>query len=504
MMESASIWSTNFIRIVGPTSDLPGITHGVLYWYLISPVSFLTSGNVYAVKLLLVGLSLLNIILCYFLAQKLFKNKHVSLLSAFLMAISFESIQYARWISNPSLAVFSTALTYYGIWLILTKKGVGLPVSLTGFALSLHFEFFLVYLSGFILFSLIYIFVRNGTRFRNIFTAKYLILSLFSVVLLLPFIAKEVKFGFPTTIALLSFFGKSGGTASSRIAGLIPRFFDKLSFNVMNNFSGFSFSVSQALLIFITAYTLYMAWNNRKTAPERLFLLFWFYSPFFLYLFERSNAYFLTVGNSYPLIILTALVVYEIIIYLKKEKKVLSFSFLLIFIIYAVLGNFSLITKNNIKGEVLFATQEENLYKDEVEIVDWTYKMSKGAAFRINTITNPLFINTTWSFLYSTVGKPKYGYMPEWGGYPQAGEGVFGANIKYGKYDDQTKLLFLIIEPSSIIPANYLYAYQKFENDRSVILEEKKFGKHIVQMRKINVLKYFNRDDIFNYSLEYK
>jgi len=120
------------------------------------------------------------------------------------------------------------------------------------------------------------------------------------------------------------------------------------------------------------------------------------------------------------------------------------------------------------------------LLRDELNLIDYTYKEADGKPFSVNTVTNPLFINTTWAYLYNWYGKQKYDYLPYWRGKSQAGqlgeEVLDNANL-------ETKLHFLIIEPTQGIPEYFVNWTRIVENQRSQLIETKSFGNFIVEKR---------------------
>jgi hypothetical protein len=111
-------------------------------------------------------------------------------------------------------------------------------------------------------------------------------------------------------------------------------------------------------------------------------------------------------------------------------------------------------------------------------VVDYTYKSSAGKAFTIVTITNPLFINTTWAYLYEYYGERKFGYEPFWGGKGQAG---YPGNLTEKPFGTEDR--YLIIESTIGVPSIYV-TKSIYEEDRvSNIVDEKKFGYVTVQKR---------------------
>lgn len=487
-LESISIWTTDHLKLLGPGTDIPGVEHGVLYWYLISPLYFFSQGNVYLVKLALVFFSLANIILIYYFSQTLFKNRTTALFSAFLFTISFETISYARWVIHASQAVFFIGATYLGIWLLLKKKGVGLPIALISSVIALQFQFFNLYLLGFVFITIGYSVIKLKTQF----TKRDLLLSSLSLVLLLPFVLKEIKYHFRIVSGLLNYFGGQAGISLiEKFVNLPEKFFNKISEVFYFNLFGFDQTFAKILTAIFLFWIIFSIYKNKQFRTEKIFLLFWLLSLNIIYLFEGFNAYFINMGMVFPLLLLFSFSLFG------KPKIVFILLGILIFI-----GNFSLILKHNPEGEYLFSIQKRNILSDKYALVDYIYQDAKDRPFKINTVTEPLFINSVWAFVFNYYGKNKYGYMPQWAGYPQDGERVYGKEIPFAGYDENTKLLYLIVEPPEGLPKEYLTAYQKFENTRSKIIDEKNFGTHFVQKRELFNNKIFLRDEVFQYSLE--
>ena len=119
-------------------------------------------------------------------------------------------------------------------------------------------------------------------------------------------------------------------------------------------------------------------------------------------------------------------------------------------------------------------------YANEQKIVDYTYNASKSKNFTINTITFPLYINTTWAYLYQFYGESKYKYLPYWGGRDQ--NGYLGYLPLVSK---PTEIRYLIIEPTTGIPDFFLKEAINAENTKSVIVATKKVGNFVIQKRRL-------------------
>lgn len=469
--QSINIWQGDPIKIIGPsTAELPGLHHGSLYWYLISPFYFFSNGNVFIVRIFLILLSLVNIFIIYYFSKLLFKNERIALLSSFFYTVSFEASQYGRWLSNPSPALLTIPLTFLGLWLIINNKNWGVAVTLISWALSVHFQFFLVYQIIFILPILLWFYKNKNFKFNK----ENLIGFIGSFLVLLPFIIAEIKFKFQ---GLKSFKQLSDSKDLLRsFSEVFLKFTDRIVYTFQLNLFNNLF-ISGLLTILITALTIYHINKKREFKKELFFLSLWLFSPIIIFIFDKAYAYFITIGILIPAIILTSYFIEVCLNKLQYKKIILTCVVIIIF-----LGQFMLIINQNKTGESLFSVQKKMILSDELKVIDWLYQESNGKIFVINTVTNPLFINTTWAYLFNWYAKQKYGYMPIWAGYPQ--DGQFGSDTKFTENTNiKGRPFYLIIEPPPGIPDYYLSGIPRFENTRSKLIEKKKIGGFEIEKR---------------------
>lgn len=482
------IWTGDAIKIIGPTTDIKGLFHGPLYWYLISPFYYFFHHDPLPVRIFLIFANVINIVLIYFLAKKLFKNSRVAYIASFLFAVSFEAVQYSRWLSNPVLALLTIPLFFYGFWFSLNNKKIGFPLMCVGLASSIQFQFFLVYLSLFLIIGAVKLYGKNLKKIL-ILTKKAIVLYFFAALFLSSFILAEWQFKFQGLKALWRFFQQKE-TPVFRLN--LAKFVQSLITNVGNNITGQYQFFSLVFILIVLGYVIYAWHTNSKNKKPVFFLFAWFVSPYIIYPFEKNNSYFLNVGNIYPLILITSAVIYQLAQRFKKNS--IAITIVIVTIIF--LGNIRLIMLNNKNGDVLFSVQKNMHLADEKKIIDYLYTESHRKVFYVNTVTNPLFINTTWSYLFDWYGKSKYGYMPVWYGYPQ--DGVYGSAITYNKISSQVgKTLYLIVEPSTGIPQEYIKGHSRFEDLRSQKIAEKRIGEFTIEKRIIRNVIHFSRDELY-------
>jgi 4-amino-4-deoxy-L-arabinose transferase-like glycosyltransferase len=477
---SMEIWQNDPIKILGPQTDLKGLHHGPLYWYLISPFYFFSGGNVWLARLALILINCITIFFIFDLTFILFKNKKIALFSAFLFAFSFEAIQYARWLSNPAPAILPITISFWSLYqLIIGKKWAIIPL-LTSWAISIQFQFFMIYQG--LIFIIIWLLTKwlviPKTSLKNWILAITGFLFFFST-----FIVSEIKFNFQ---GIKIFFGflKTQSHFGGSFIKILTDYLDRLVNLFFLNIWGVNLFLA-GLMTLTTFYLIISLLKKGVLRNEILFLFLWLISPIVINFFTAPNANFVTLGALIPAIILTAYSLFQI-----SKKKFILIPLLIIIIA----GNLNLILTKNKEGEVLFTVQKQMILGDELKIIDWIYKESEGKPFKINTITNPLFINSTWAHLFNWYGQSKYSSMPIWWGENQVN--VPGSKIKFAD-EKETNLHFLIIEPSASPDDNYIKAIKTLEDRRSKTIKSERIGYFTVEKRKIINQFSFSSTDVF-------
>lgn len=481
VISASSIWQGDPIKILGPTSDIPGVNHGPLYWYIISPTLAVSGGNILYAKVLLILINLCGIYFIYDLAKDLFKNKAIAIVSSFLYAISFEAVAYGRWLSNPGLALITIAISFWSLWKLIQGKKWAFVTLLISWGLSIQFEIFMVY--QIVAFVAIWLALQGPTVPK--ISKKFLFCGIFGFLATIStYIAAEIKFHFQATIAILNFLSVQK-TLGDSFVNMFNSYIERLVNIFYLNIWGVNlfFAGIAAFILILLAFQKTKSGEHKK---EFLFLVIWLLSPIVINFFSGPNSNFVSLGALFPAIIITSVFLVSLT---KKWKVIMYAAFALI-----IFGNFNLILSKNKEGDVLFTVQKQMILKDELSVIDWTYKEAGGKPFKLNTYTQPLFINSTWAFLYNWYGKSTYGYMPIWWGEKQVG--VAGANIKFAD-DTSTNIEFFIIEPGATGDDNFLKAVKIMENQRSKVIKTERIGYFTVEEREITKNTTFTSGDVF-------
>lgn len=443
------------IKIQGPPASTPGLYHGVLYYYVLVPGYLLGHGSPVVSAYWMAFINALTVFVVFYLGYLLTQKVSMGILAAILFAISFESTQYATWLSNPTLGVLTVPLMYLGLWLWINKKSKLGPIfAAVGLGFSIQSEIFLVY-QAIPLAIWLYISRKSVTKKSLIVFGVAFLISISTMIV------SEAKFGFRSLEGLRTLaLGEGGNLAYTKSIGdylilylnQIGRIF------AFNSYPG-NIGWGGGLVIALGVYSLY------KKDKVGAFLATWLFSHIWVVTVGGTSTPFLMVGIGPAISLIIAY-------YLLKFPKQLTM-FVLVVIIFS---NISMILKENPKGATLFSIQKDMLLSKQIGAIDYTYIEANGKPFSINSLTSPLYINIVWTYLYKWYGFSKYGYLPDWHGRDQVGQ---LDSLK--KVDKPDKTSFLIIEPMAGIPTQYLDLTIGEEDSKTKLLDEKYFGELRVQ-----------------------
>lgn len=461
--EAQRIWKEQDLKIIGPPTTTEGLYSGVLYYYLLAVPYGLADGNPKAAAVFLSFINTLAIIPIILLTKNLFKSNVYAFSAAIFFTFSFEAIQYGPWISNPSPAIFTIAMFFYSLRAWQKGKSWGLPLAVVFAALSAQMEFFLTFLFAVIL------------AFKFIFNIKvqvkqFFISAILTLIIMSSFLISMIKFNTfgKVLFGLFSISQNSEINFRIKFTDLLLNYLDRYSNLFINNFFPANVSIGGVLgfiVLFFLIKGLRKEWNK--------FILFCMLCNLPIFLFGGQNSNYTTVGMVTPAIL-------GVLVFLQSVfKKSVTLGIVIIFAI--IFANLYMTFRIGENGQILFVIPKDMVLKNELKLIDETYKISDGQPFSINTLTLPLWTNTTWAYLYSWYGYKNYGYVPSFYGHNQIG--LLGEKDLL-KIDKPLNKTFFIIEPHVGIRDEDYRLEIGAENSKTDLISETKYGELILQFRK--------------------
>lgn len=343
------------LTLLGPTSSVGGFFLGPIYYYYMAPFLWLFNYNPVgpAVGVALIGI--LTVLLLYIVVAKFF-NKKVALLASFLYAISPLVVTYSRSSWNPNPLPFVSLLTLFTVYFALRRNSLKLFAFsgfLLGIAMQLHY--LALFLGGIIFLYLLFVgFYKSNFKkgVVNLFK-NYLIIFAGFLIGWSPFIAFEIRHGFPDFKNITTFLFSSGDTGPSvnllgTIYDVFFRIFGRLVFaypdidqkvhfpkEILNIWYVFVL-VLAACSLALLFYRLYNSFKNKDNDFYKYSLLFfWLIIGIILFGFYKKAIYdyYFTFLFPAPFILVSLLLEF-----IFNNKKIIGiFSKVLVICIFVII-----------------------------------------------------------------------------------------------------------------------------------------------------------------------
>lgn len=452
--EAYAIWNHDHIKIIGPATDIPGLYHGVAWYYLLAVIYALSNNNPQTVGIFMFPLLFVSSLFCYLLTKKITGDKNISAIATVLYIFSPLFQLTTRWLSNPSPVLVLTPLVLLFLFSYIKTKNVR-ALFLAGLCMGFIIQFELGFL--FLLISIPLYFAFYRLRILSIF---YFIAGF--IIATSTFLLAEMQFKFRGVLSLLTYFQSSNHNLSFQSV------LQKLSSFLHITFFPIPTSI---VVLFLIIFFVFLFMAIKKKEKGLSFLLLWMVSlPIYLLMNSGfTNSFFLFLPYAMPGIIIFTIIAVKTI-----KNRAALYGLVAIIVILQINFNIQLIQEKKMPLTV----QRGMTLQDEKKVIDYTYSQSGNKPFTINSLTSPLYINTTWAYLYQFYGLPKYNYLPYWDGRNQ--EGLLG-NLPEKKH--ATKKRFFIIEPSEGINEFFIKEGLEGENGQSKITSEKQIGTFNIQER---------------------
>lgn len=446
-------------KLQGPPTSTAGLYHGALYYYLIAPAYKLGNGDPRIVAFFLSLINSLTVIPIVLMAKGVYRNSKLAILAGILFAVSFEATQYGPWLSNPAPSILTTAMFFYSLWIWKNGSYWGLPSAVFWAVLSSQLQFFLIYLLILIPFFKI--------LFEIPIRLKYITISLLiGGIGLSSFLIAAIKFdainqiiknlGVTTEINQLKFHAPFTDILFGYVNKVTDLFIN--NFFPSNVFVGGSIALIAFYLIRKNKFVLFCLLSNLAIFP----------------FFDSANATFV---NLYGMVTPAILAIIGFLKRIWVWNKIAAF----LLIIVIILSNIYTIIKISPHGQQALVIPKGMVLNQQLKLIDKTYELAEGQPFSINTLTLPLWTNTTWDYLYSWYGKNKYSYVPSFYGHDQVG--LLGVD-SLPKTDQPLEKTFFIIEPHVGIPEDRYQWEIGAEDSKSELIKEFLYGELKLQFRK--------------------
>lgn len=319
--------------LLGPTASVGGFFLGPIYYYFMLPFVWISGLNPAGAAVMVALFGIATIYLVYRLGRDIF-GTGVGLIAAALYSLSPVVIAYSRSSWNPNLVPFFSTLMMWLMWRSVVKDQrkllfwVGVCL---GIGLQLHYLFLF-------LFPVVFIWYLLYGRNRTWLTYYAFGIAGF-IVGYGPFLAFELRHGFPNTISIYHFLREGEGTGLvmetfwKNISDVSYRLFGRLVFRlpppeqyvnvpaisqqlwtIGTKFALYtSFALLGALLVFPRRFMQYFkekAAGHQQLRQGVVLFLLWFFVPLFLFGLYKKGIYEYYFGLFFALpFLLTALII---------------------------------------------------------------------------------------------------------------------------------------------------------------------------------------------------
>jgi len=475
---SRGVITNNDFKLVGPQTDYPGLNHGPLVYYVLAPVYFISQGDPNLPGLVMILINLSTIIPLYLLVKTLFKDKKITWIALFLFAISYEQVEYARWIFNFSLSIPLLTWSYYFLWQGLKKNITQIIWAGVFLGLAIQGQFFLIYL---IPFFLGFIYWLNKPKLGHLITKYGIRFTLGLSLGLLPMILAEVKFGF---IGIKTFFTQFLARHNGEVilaSKAVTQYLDHLAVTAKHNGLGLSYAMGLYFLVIllVAAVWLLLKSKSKEVSQSIMFLLILFFSHGLLFAFHQPNKVFVDITLGIPLLILMAFVLGSLF----NFKKQLMGTGLLVMITFFSLRSL----KTNVTAQSPLGLynyiQTGMLFSQKMEIADEMYHLAgTDEPFSLSVLGTPYGVRTVWASVFEQYQRRNNVPVPYWHGF--VANGYVGEELLQVTDHPSANHILLIESEQTLIDKFIRDKHLKHQNQVSELVVEKELYGYRIQLRK--------------------
>ena len=389
------------LTLIGSKTDVAGIFHGPVYYYIAALPYLISRGDPGFVLAFFIALQCASVFLIYTLLLALTKKKRAGIIGAVVFTVSFLFIVYSRWLSNPPLSiplslVFMICLTRF----VRGRQPYLLAVAFL-FGLLGQAEFINFLLFG-VIGALVFITNREKIRKTNLFMAGaalvvWLVTSFATYILFDLRHESIVRSG---VIDLL--LGKSSYQVTLLVSALG-------AFRVLLEQIAKTVGLSGWIAGVVVAVTVAgIIFKRFKRDFPICIPVIWIMAPPVIFALLRHGM----LDQLYAGVIAGIIIFLAIAVDLLWEKSKALGVFVLA--IYIGLNGLAVLKNLPNNHEVFFQPQQPMVrYSDQLAVINWVYMTASGKPFSFQAYTIPYFLQDAWTYLFGYYGQRKYGYLPD-------------------------------------------------------------------------------------------
>lgn len=448
-LKAQDINSFKDIVLIGPKTDIDGIFHGVWYYYLVAILYLVSQGDPVLVAYELAALNAMSVFVVYAIARNLNMNKSMSLISSLLVAVSFNVVIYARWLSNVSPSIFVVACFMLSIILLVkNRKDVYWIPTFIFFALLFHFEL----LHG--LYATVLLLVISPVYRLKLLTKNWWIGLVLFVAINMPFVIFDVKNQFILSKGVIHYLTTSNLSPKPLHAttvyalGLIQEITTTFHTKMVT---------APFLAFFVLLIKIITDHKSRSQSAVQVLLFFivWSFPYMFLLKYDPLDQFY--AGTSLALILVFT---YGLSTITTNSNKYFVYGVSILLSIGMLAGTYKNITSR--EGVFYHSVQRSMTLGDQKKVIRQMF--SKNVPFEWEAFTIPYYYSDAYKYLV-----------------PWYGNKLVGSDAQNLLSAPNKKLYFLIIEPST--SGYWLDRWIKEKDGVSTKATESKYGEMILEER---------------------
>ncbi|MDA1079730.1 MAG: hypothetical protein O2840_03540 [bacterium] len=462
-----SIIEDRNLMLVGPQTEFFGLRHGVLTYYLLAPAYFFSQGDPNLPALTLIIWNLTALIPLTLLAYSWRRNVTDALMVLSLAAISYQLIEYSRWISNLSFSVAPLAWFYYFFWRVIDRRKLAIAAGLS-LGLAIQGEFFLIYL---IPLSLLYFyFVKTPVRVA----AKF---GLGLIIGTVTYLLAELKFGFLGTKTFFTeFLGDHAGESVAPSFGL-TKYLDHIGVTTQQLVGGLTPTMGLFFFIFLVL-SLLISYKRGHRQPWLMYLLAITFSHSLLFSFRFVDAVFVNIPVLFPIILLAGMAVSAW--FVRYRLFTLGMMMAVVLTLFFQL-QYAKVSRKPFAGMQL--VQSGITFSEKLELIETAYMLAgDDEPFTLSVLGSPYGVDTVWASLFEQYHARTGAPLPILTGF--WADGYEGSTV-LAKTDQRTDRHITIIESNYdvLIDEHTIAAFLANEEKTSRLLEEREIAGFRLQLR---------------------